>query len=106
MMLDWRTLVGSNDPKRWVRGTELEMAYVPETHSRLAIYSVRTVERDNDGSNYDMRYIVRDAGKISDADVKAGKHPPIVAQFATLDEFESAYARAKKEHPENFSKPT
>jgi hypothetical protein len=102
IMLDWRTITPSNDAKRWVRGTELECAIVPGTRSRFAIYSIRTIERDKDGTNYDFEYIVRDAGKISDADVKAGKRPPVTARFATLDEFEAALKRARVDHPEEF----
>lgn len=97
--LEWRSIVSSNNRDFWIKGTELDMALVPGSRSRLALYSVRAYDADR---NADVRYRVRDAGKISDADVKAGKRPPIVAEYATLDEFEAALSRARVDHPGEF----
>lgn len=99
LFLEWRTVTPSNDRRRDVRGTELNFAFIPGTRSRLAVYAVRTIDRDGFG---DAEYVVRDAGKISDTDVKAGKRPPIVARYATLDELERAVDKAHADHPEEF----
>jgi hypothetical protein len=101
MQLNWLTICPSNSREHLVRGTELEMAFVPGTASRLAIYTVRTYDRDG----YDVRYRVRDAGRISDADVRAGKRPPIIGEFATMDELEIAIENTRKAHPEAFQFP-
>ena len=92
-MLDWRTIVPSREPAHMVRGTELEVCFPAGFLSRFAIYSVRTVQwiRDRDHWNggygeYDVRYRVRDAFTVSDADVKAGVRPKIFGEYATLDD--------------------
>jgi hypothetical protein len=88
MLLNWRTVTPSNEPRHMVRGTELESAIPDGFRSRFAVYSIRTVERDlsftfEHVNQYDRRYVVRDAETVSDADVKDGKRPAIIAQFAT-----------------------
>lgn len=85
MMLNWKTLVGSNDPKRYVKGTELEVAFPEGFQHRFAIYSVRTLDRDG---TCDARYRVRDASTVSDADVRSGKRPAVVIEVDTLDQIE------------------
>lgn len=92
-MLEWRTLVPSNDPKHLVKETEIEVCIPSGFRSRFAIYSVRVVgwERDpiamNGGySVYDVRYRVRDAEAANDAHFREGKSAPIFGEFATLDE--------------------
>lgn len=101
MRFDWQTICPSNSREHLVRGTELERAFVPGTASRLAIYTVRTYDRDG----YDVRFRVRDADKISDAEVRAGKRPPIIGEFATQDELELALENTRKAHPEVFDFP-
>jgi hypothetical protein len=91
MLLNWRTVTPSNDRAHLVRGTELESAIPEGFRSRFAVYSIRTVERDTAFTfevvhQYDRRYVVRDAETVSDADVKDGKRPAIIAQFATETE--------------------
>lgn len=82
-MLNWRSLMnGPHDPRLLIRGAELAVATVPGTHSRFAIYEVRTLVAAPAGSQnryeFDRAYAVRDAGAINDADVKTGKRPPVV----------------------------
>lgn len=72
-MLNWRSLECPAN-RYLVKGSELAVAIVGP-QSRFAIYEVRT--REDDGFS-GTRYVVRDATKISDADVKAGMRPPIV----------------------------
>lgn len=88
MLLNWRTVTPSNDPRHLVRGTELESAIPDGFQSRFAVYSVRTVERDPSFTfehvmQYDRRYVVRDAATVSDEQVREGVRPAITAQFAT-----------------------
>lgn len=89
-MLNWEILVHGNDPKIWVKGTEIERCCPDGFRHRFAIYSVRVIGWEvfeGKGFNaYDVRYRVRDAEAISDADVKAGKPCPIFGEYATLDE--------------------
>lgn len=87
----WRSLVSSNDPKFMVKGTELSVCLTYGKRSRFAVYEVRTfigAERMPD------RYFrIRDAEAISDADVKAGKRPPVVATCDTEDDVYRAIIR-------------
>lgn len=99
-MLDWRTIIASNDPRHDKRGSELECAIVPGYYSRFAIYTVRRIEFEPDTTSpldawgrhtkgywaYDVNYRIRDAERIRDADVRAGKQPPIIGEYRTLDE--------------------
>lgn len=82
-MLDWRTITPSNDQKRWVKGCELESCIPPGFLSRFRIVSIRVYDADR---NADVRYSVRDAATVTDAEVKAGKLPRSVGEFATLEE--------------------
>ena len=82
-MLNWRSVTNSNDCKFMVKGTELAVAIVPGTFSRFQVCEVRSYDKDN---HADGRYLVRDAHTVSDAEVKAGVRPRIVANVATLDE--------------------
>lgn len=85
-MLNWRTICGSNDPRHLVKGTEIEVCYPAGYHNRFALYSVRTVSREGDHTVHDMRYRVRDAGTVSDAQVREGKRPDIVCEVDRLDD--------------------
>lgn len=72
--LVWRTLPGATGPKALVKGTALARAVVPGTCHRFVVYEVRALGARGEP---DGRFIVRDAGANSDADVRAGKEPPI-----------------------------
>lgn len=91
-MLDWKTLVPSNDPRHLTRGTEIEACRPEGFASRFAIYSVRTVEREwieerrMWASVFDVRYRVRDAETVTLEQVKQGVRPAVFGEFATLDE--------------------
>lgn len=93
---NWKTIIPSNDPAHLVRGTEIEYSIPDGFHSRFALYSVRTSQRVKDADHwqggyisYDLRYRVRDAALITDAETREGKRPPIACEFATLDECEA-----------------
>lgn len=80
--LNWRTVTGSRHPQFLVNGTELSNALCGR-NSRFQICEIRC----RDEERYpDCWYAVRDAESVSDAEVKAGKRPPIVARFRGLDE--------------------
>ncbi len=94
-MSNWRTVIHSRDPAYMVAGSELECMKPDGFLSRFMIYSVRCYVANPDWTPCsiaqprrfaDTRYRVRDADRITDADVRAGKRPPIVGEFATLDE--------------------
>lgn len=86
----WRSLVSSRDPKFMVKGTELAVCLVGKW-SRFAVYEVRCfIGPDREP---DRHFHVRDAGRISDADVKLGKRPPIVAICETEDQVAEAIKR-------------
>lgn len=89
VFLNWRSLCHSYESRYLVNGTELGVALCGP-QSRFAVYEIRC--RGADGFP-DRRYVVRDAAKISDADVKAGKRPPIVAQTDDYTKIESWIAR-------------
>ncbi len=75
--LDWHSLpypAGAD----LCKGTELAQAIVPGTHSRFAVVETRTREADGFPG---VCYRVRDAATVSDADVRDGKRPAIVARF-------------------------
>lgn len=82
-MLDWHTITAGNDPKRWVKGCELESCIPSGFLSRFRIVSVRIYDADR---NADVRYSVRDAATVTDAEVKAGKAPRSVGEFPTLED--------------------
>jgi hypothetical protein len=76
-VLMWRTLTKSTDPRFMVSGTELSVALFGPS-SRFAVYEIRT----RGGTR---RYVIRDAERVSDADRRAGKRPPIVGQTDDYD---------------------
>ena len=82
--LNWRSLCPSHSPKFLVKGTELSFAICGPL-SRFAVYEVRSYDAER---NADRQYVIRDAETVSDADLKAGKRPAIVARFDGLDEVE------------------
>lgn len=73
--LEWRTVTPTSHPKHLVNGTELSVAFT--ARHRFAIYEIRC--RSADGFP-DRTYVVRDAEALGDADLKAGKRPPIVGR--------------------------
>jgi len=88
-MFWWRTLCRDSDPKYLVRGTEIDCTFYGPMH-RFMIYSVRALvpapEWSDNRFELDFEYHVRDAESISDAQVKAGERPKVVARFKTLEE--------------------
>lgn len=88
-VLSWRTITPSNDPKILHNGTEIAVALCGK-NSRFAVYEVRC--RSADGFP-DRRYEVRDAEAISDADVKAGRRPPVVGKTDDITKLEAWVSR-------------
>lgn len=87
-MLNWRGLDCPAN-RYLVKGSELAVAIVGP-QSRFAVYEVRTREADGFSG---VRFDVRDANGVSDADVKAGKRPPVVFASGDPQECED-YCRA------------
>lgn len=85
-MLNWQTLIHGNDPKRWVKGSELDRCIPDGFRHRFAIYSVRVIGRDQDGTTYDVKYRVRDVEAANDQHFKDGKPAPIFGEYPTLHE--------------------
>lgn len=83
VMLTWRTIVSSRDPKYTVKGTELACAAVPNTMHRFAVYEVRTLEADG---GLGVKYRIRDAQTVTDSEVRAGVRPRIVFENLLEDE--------------------
>jgi hypothetical protein len=80
-MLSWKTLCSSADRRFFVKGTELAIAIVPGYRSRFSVTEVRAL----DAAGFsDVKYRIRDAELISDADVAAGKLPPIVFEHGSF----------------------
>lgn len=79
-VLNWRTVTPSNSPRYLVSGTELSVAFA--CGHRFAIYEIRCRDAEGQADRY---YVVRDAEAISDADLKAGKRPPIGGQTNDYD---------------------
>jgi hypothetical protein len=79
--LFWRTVTPTRSPSFNVKGTVLSSALFGK-NSRFAVYEVRTLDADRMS---DREYVVRDAGLVSDADVKAGVKPPIVFRTSDYD---------------------
>lgn len=87
----WRSLVSSSDPKFMVKGTELSVCLSFGRRSRFAVYEVRCFT----GADRmpDRYFRIRDAEGISDADVKLGKRPPVVATCDTEDQVYKAIVK-------------
>ncbi|PKA40440.1 hypothetical protein CWR43_28080 [Rhizobium sullae] len=97
--LKWRVVTHSRDNKFMVKGTELNNA-VYGGLSRFQICEHRSYDADN---NADRRYVIRDAETVTDADVRSGKRPDVVAGFDTLDaamEFCDGFASMWQSEPE------
>jgi hypothetical protein len=88
---DWRSLIGSRDPRFTVKGHELAYRLYGD-QSRFAIYEVRCIEKDG---HLGVFYSVRDAQTISDAELKAGARPKIVAYGLAYGEAEAFCDRAQ-----------
>jgi hypothetical protein len=82
LMLDWYTLVSGNDPKRWVKGTELERCFPEGFRHRFAIISVRMYDKDR---NADVYYRVRDVEAAGDQHFRDGKPAPVFGSYETLE---------------------
>lgn len=80
-MLNWQTITPSSSPRFLIRGTEMAAALCGHWN-RFQIVETRTYDGQHSGTRYD----VRDAATVSDADVKAGKRPAIVAWFDNPDD--------------------
>jgi hypothetical protein len=81
-MLNWRTITSSTSPKFLVKGTELATAqYGP--HGLFQLCEVRTLGADGFP---DVRYVVRNALTVTDAEVREGIRSRIVHHAATLDD--------------------
>lgn len=79
--LNWRTVTAANDGKFLVKGTELSTALYGR-HSRFQICEIRCMGADG---FHDRQYYVRDAHGVTDAQMRDGVRPPIVARLHTLD---------------------
>lgn len=83
-MLNWRGL--NCPPDRYlVRGSELAVALVGPS-SRFAIYEIRTREADGFSG---VRFEVRDAALVSDAEIQAGKRSPVVFRSSDPEDCEN-----------------
>lgn len=80
-VLNWRTVTPSLDRQSMVKGTVLECVSAGKNR-RFLVESVRTYDADR---NADAYYRVRDAEKVSDADVRQGKRSPVVFTSDSLD---------------------
>lgn len=90
----WHVITRDSDPKFLVKGTELANAIIPGFRSRFQLCEHRTLVAASPGSQYryeyDREYVIRDAEAINDADVKAGKRPPIIGRYPTMDDATAA----------------
>lgn len=91
-MLNWRPVTPSNNPKHWVKGSEIDSCVPDGFLSRFRIASIRCYVWQADASNprggtyvADAFYRVYDAETISDAQVREGVKPASVGNFDTLD---------------------
>lgn len=91
-MFNWRSIRNSRSSDYMVKGSELSVAVPPGHHSRYAIYEVRCFRPVEPApiigprEYSDVRYHIRDAGAVSDAQVRDGVRPPVVFRADTLDE--------------------
>lgn len=81
VLLNWRTLTPSKSPRFTLRGAELSFALCGP-QSRFAVYEVRCTD---DRGELDREYVVRDADLVSDAELRAGKRPPVIARTRDYD---------------------
>ena len=88
-----RSLTPCSSPKFNVKGTELSVALFGR-NSRFAAYEVRTYDADR---NADRCYVIRDAERLSDADLKEGKRPPIVGRTDDYDRLLAFVAESQQE---------
>lgn len=82
--MTWHTTIPSNHPKFMVKGTELA-TLVCGQYSRFQICEHRCYDI---AGFADRNYAVRDAQTVTDAEVKQGIRPKIIARFNTLEEAE------------------
>lgn len=88
--LAWRTLTEASSPRFCSPGTELSVALCG-TARRFAVYEVRCLNSDGFA---DREYVIRDAEAISDADLRAGKRPPVVGRTQDYDKVAAFAARS------------
>ncbi len=81
--LRWRSLPAAGTDRGQVKGTELAYAVVPDTLHRFIVYEVRAMLADR---SLDVTYHVRDAGALSDEQVRAGARPPVVYRHHDCDQ--------------------
>lgn len=84
-MMHWRTTTPRNSHQFLTKGTELASAVVPNTAHRFMLCEVRTIQRVGGEVEFDREYCVRDAASVSDAEVRSGVRPRIVARFDDPD---------------------
>lgn len=84
-MMHWRTITPHSSSQFLTKGAELAVAIVPNTSHRFMLCEVRTIQRVGCEVEFDREYCVRDAASISDADVRNGVRPHIVARFDEPD---------------------
>lgn len=89
-MLDWHSVTSSSDTRFFVKGTVLSRAVVPDTLHRFVVVEIRCQDADGHPGRL---YGLEDAYTVSDADVRDGKRPKIVARFRDLD---AALAEARR----------
>lgn len=82
-MLNWKS-TNYDQSKFFHKGTELAVALCGG-YSRFQICETRIMTNDTEYP-YDLDYRVRDAATVSDAEVREGKRPEVVASFSDLDE--------------------
>lgn len=83
--MHWRTITPSTSSQFLTKGAELACAVVPNTSHRFMICEVRTIKRIGGEFEFDRQYCVRDAASVSDAEVRNGVRPHIVARFDEPD---------------------
>lgn len=85
MPYDWETVTTYRDPRFLVKGVELAFT-VCGAQMRFAICEHRAMTAEGEPS---VIYRVRDAETVSDAEVKHGLRPKVVARFHTFEEAET-----------------
>lgn len=76
----WRTVTHSQSDRFLIRGTELSVMIVPDTMHRFQLCEMRTYDR-GEAFPHGRNYVVRDAATVTDAQVREGVRPAIVARF-------------------------
>lgn len=80
--MNWETLMNSRHPNFLIKGSELAQL-ICGPQMRFAIVETRAMEADGSPG---VVYRVRDAATVTDAQVRGGKRPAIVATFKTFED--------------------